>query len=219
MITGTFGAASRTINVAPGSLKLVSDSIQCGIEGYGEGSEINVVNAILYRIEVDPSPDGVDPADPTYPRKKTDLVRYMLDQSLSVIPETREVVIEHAVDFQVWYRQDDPVGATGPQPHIDMTWAGSLPEDERIVVGVPLGTSPPPLDGSSSAHPENLRSAIIKVSVRTSDEDPEFMFVMRAVGEPLLRFELNPNTAGAAHVRTLVTEVELPNIAFRNLRN
>jgi hypothetical protein len=169
-------------------------------------------------VEIDPSPEAVDYADGDK-RKKTDLVRYMLDQSMNVLPLTREVVIEHVVDFQLWYRQDDPLGALGTKPNIDVDWQSSLPDDRRIVIGVPIGASPPPLDGSVNAHPENLRSAIIKISVRTADEDTEFPFLMRAPGDPLHRYELNPVTAGATHVRTLVTEVKLPNIAFRNLRN
>jgi hypothetical protein len=218
-ITGTSSATDQTVFVPTDALNQVSQTIQCGVEGYGEGSEVNVVNAILYRVEIDTTEQARDQADPGTPFKKTDLVRYMLDQNLQVIPETREIVIEYVVDFQVWYRQDDPTGASGTQPNIDMQWTGSLPEDERIVIDVPLGASPTPLDGSASAKPENLRSAIIKISVRTAEEDPEFPFIMRAAGEPLVRFELNPNTEGAAHVRTLVTEVNLPNIAFRNLRN
>ena len=210
--------ANLTVNVPAGALKQVGQAIQCGIPGYGEGSEVNVVNAVLYRVEIDPSPEAVDMADGNK-RKKTDLVRYMLDQSLTIIDGTREVVIEHVVDFQLWYRQDDPVGAMGTRPNIDMDWSSTLPDDRRIVIGVPIGASPPPLDGSVNAHPENLRSVIIKISVRTADEDVEFPFITRAPGDPLHRYELNPVTEGAAHVRTLVTEVKLPNIAFRNLRN
>ncbi|MBW2260436.1 MAG: prepilin-type N-terminal cleavage/methylation domain-containing protein [Deltaproteobacteria bacterium] len=210
--------ANMTVNVSASALKQVGEAIQCGIPGYGEGSEVNVVNAILYRVEIDPSPEAVDYADGNK-RKKSDLVRYMLDQNMNVLRETREVVIEHVVDFQLWYRQDDPIGALGSRPNIDMDWQSSLPDDRRIVIGIPIGASPPPLDGSVNAHPENLRSAIIKISVRTADEDTEFSFLMRGLGDPLHRFELNPVTAGAAHIRTLVTEVKLPNIAFRNLRN
>jgi hypothetical protein len=210
--------SNLTVSVPAAALKQVGEAIQCGIPGYGEGSEVNVVNAILYRVEIDPSPEAVDYADGNK-RKKTDLVRYMLDQSMNVLPLTREVVIEHVVDFQLWYRQDDPIGALGARPNIDMDWQSSLPDNRRIVIGIPIGASPPPLDGSLNAHPENLRSAIIKISVRTADEDTEFPFIIRALSDPLHRYELNPVTAGAAHVRTLVTEVKLPNIAFRNLRN
>lgn len=219
-ITGTSSAADRTISVSAGALQRVSTAIQCGIEGYGEGSEINVVNAIMYRVERDEGPDARDPADSAQPLKKFDLVRWLLDQDMNPIPGTREVVMEYVVDFQIWYRQDDPVGATGEQPHIDMQWQSDLPDDDVIVINIPAGTSPPPLDGSVNSSPENLRSAIIKISVRTAAEDPEFPFLMRTSSDqPLHRFELNPNVQGAAHIRTLVTEVQLPNIAFRNLRN
>ncbi len=218
-IAGTTSASDRTINVTSGSLQRVGRSVQCGIEGYGEGSEVNVVNAIMYRLERDQGPDARDAADPSSPYKKIDLVRWLLDQDMSPIAGTREVVIEHVVDFQVWYRQDDPVGATGAQPHVDMQWQSELPDDDVIVIGIPAGGSPPPLDGSINANPENVRSAIIKISVRTAEEDPDFPFILRLAGAALHRFELNPNVAGAAHVRTIVTEVSLPNIAFRNLRH
>ena len=35
--------------------------------------------------------------------------------------------------------------------------------------------------------------------------------------DPLWRFELNQDAVGSAHVRTLISQVELTNIAVRNL--
>ena len=132
----------------------------------------------MYRLERDGAPDARDRADPANPFKKVDLVRWLLDQDMNPIPGTREVVMEYVVDFQIWYREDSPVGATGVQPHINMLWQSQLPANNVIVIGIPAGTSPPPLDGTLNADPENLRSAIIKVSVRTAEEDTDFTFLL-----------------------------------------
>jgi prepilin-type N-terminal cleavage/methylation domain-containing protein len=197
-------AATRTINANPLPDSSLAD-IRCGIDGYGEGSEVNVVDAVMYRIEVDPN-------DTT--GKKTDLVRWEVsigvDGTFAPIAGRREVIIEYAVDFQVWFREDDPAAA-GPQ----IDYPVDIPADDVIVIGHDGAL----LDGTASAHPENLRAAVIRISVRTAEEDPTFPFVARAAGDPLTRFELDPQALGAAHVRTLEAQVELPNISLRNLNN
>jgi prepilin-type N-terminal cleavage/methylation domain-containing protein len=201
-ILSVSSSAERTITVEPLPDASLSD-IRCGIDGFGEGSEVNVVNAVMYRIEVDPS-------NPL----KTDLVRWEVtigdDGSFSTIDGTREVVVEYAVDFQVWFRED-VVGFQGPR----INYSLDIPPDNVVVVGNESAV----LDGSANAHPENLRVAIVRLSVRTAEEDPKFPFVARPAGAPLTRFELNPSAMGSAHVRTLNAQVELPNISLRNMKN
>lgn len=207
-ITSVESAATAVINVNPPLPDASSAAVRCGVHGFGEGSEVNVVNLVLYRIEVDPAEAS---------GKKTDLVRWQIDANLNTIPGTREIIVEHAVDFQVWFRQDDPGGAPMPgRPNI--TFGPDVPPDSVVVI-VSGGNPEPLLDGSLNAHPENMRTAIIRLSVRTAEEDPTFPFIARVAGDPLVRIELEPGGVGAAHVRTIITQVELPNIAFRNLRN
>jgi len=213
-ITAVSSASDRTVTVDP-LFDASEQNIRCGIEGYGEGSEVNVVNAVLYRVELDPSPDADDNQNDR--GQKMDLVRYQTDADGVPIAATREVIVEYVVDFQVWYRMDNPNGATPGRPNVGYTT--DYPGDGTIVIGIDPSASPPPLDGSVNAHPENMRAAIVMLSVRTDKEDPAFPFISRVAGQPLMRFELNETLAGAAHVRTVFSQVELPNIAYRNLRN
>lgn len=201
-------SATRTLTVNPPLPDASSVSVMCGVHGYGEGSEVNVVNMVLYRIEVDPN-------DAT--GKKTDLVRWQVDANGATVAGTREIIAEYAVDFQVWFRVDDIGTALMPQqPSIQQTV--DVPQD-NVVVLVAGGGPQPPLDGTVAAHPEDMRVAIVRLSIRTAEEDPTFPFIARAAGEPLVRYDLEAGAVGAAHVRTIVAQVELPNIAFRNLRN
>jgi len=200
-------AATRTLTVNPPLPDASSASVMCGVHGFGEGSEVNVVNLVLYRIEVDPGDAS---------GRKTDLVRWMVDANGATVAGTREIIAEYAVDFQVWFREDDPGTALIPQqPSIQQTI--DVPPDGTVVLVA--GGAEPPLDGSAAAHPEDMRVAIVRLSIRTAAEDPLFPWIARGAGQPLVRYDTEAGGVGAAHVRTIVAQVELPNIAFRNLRN
>ncbi len=68
-----------------------------------------------------------------------------------------------------------------------------------------------------AATPNQARSAIVRLSIRTPTEDERFPFVARAPGDPLTRYELDDAADGAARVRTESAEILLPNVAYRNL--
>jgi prepilin-type N-terminal cleavage/methylation domain-containing protein len=59
--------------------------------------------------------------------------------------------------------------------------------------------------------PEQARSAIVRLSVRTAAEDPRFPFAARAAGAPLTHYELSTVADGSARVRTLSSQVLFPN--------
>ncbi|MFH1437403.1 MAG: prepilin-type N-terminal cleavage/methylation domain-containing protein [Pseudomonadota bacterium] len=208
-INGIPNLATRTIRVTGGNLPDASlGNVACGIHGYGEGSEVNVVNRVLYRIEVDQSPGA--------PAGKTDLVRWQVDENDVPVPNSREIIVEFAVDFQVWFRMNTPVGGVGSEPQVEFMM--DVPADNVVVIPGTGGGVPPVLDGTLNAQPERLRVAIIRISVRSDVEDPTFPFIARTnANDPLWRFELSAAATGSAHVRTLISQVELTNIAFRNL--
>jgi prepilin-type N-terminal cleavage/methylation domain-containing protein len=201
-ITGTTGFAQRTVRVTPAPIRY-GPLEPCGVEGFCEGCRVNVVNGVWYRIEV-------DPGDPL----KTDLVRYYLDQAQQPILATREVVVEYAVDLQLWFRAAVAAGA-GAVPFVVNT-VEDVPADNLVMVGG-AGVVP---DGTGAARPESLRSAVVRLTVRTRLEDSKFFFAQVQRTNPATRirgFDIAPGAPGAAHVRTYTTEVELPNIALRNL--
>ncbi len=63
--------------------------------------------------------------------------------------------------------------------------------------------------------PQTARSIIVRLSARTADHDPQFPWVARAAGEALTRYRVTDAVPGAARVRTLETEIFLPNLAYR----
>ncbi|MBI5502266.1 MAG: prepilin-type N-terminal cleavage/methylation domain-containing protein [Deltaproteobacteria bacterium] len=201
-ITGDSGFGTRTINVAPSPIQF-SPSQPCGVEGWCEGCRVNVVNGVWYRIEVDP----VDSL-------RTDLVRYFVNQDGQALVTTREVVVPYAIDLQVWFRVAEPPGGAGGVA-FTMNLDPNIPSD--LTTLIQSGDVNPP-DGTATAEPEAIRSAIVRLTVRTRMEDPKFPHRPRAMATDRIRsFDVQPTSAGAAHVRTYTTEVEMPNIAFANL--
>ncbi|MDI7266900.1 MAG: prepilin-type N-terminal cleavage/methylation domain-containing protein [Myxococcota bacterium] len=194
-VLGCGGGVLRSVAVVPPIQQWDADKGPV-FGGYCEGCRVNVVNGVLYRIEI----DAADPA-------KSDLARWMVDANGNPIDGTREVVVEYAVDFQVWFR-----GAAGGNPPITVG-QGPIPADDVVMVGAP---APMPPDGTPTAQPELLRSAIVRLVVRTRLEDPKFEFMPRAgFAERIRSIDVAPSP-GAARVRSYTTEVHLANIALRN---
>ena len=75
-------------------------------------------------------------------------------------------------------------------------------------------------------NPEDVRSIIVTLAARTADQDPRFPWVPAGAGNPALgipptRYRVHGGVAGfrgAARVRSLRSEVVLPNLAYRGLR-
>jgi hypothetical protein len=59
---------------------------------------------------------------------------------------------------------------------------------------------------------------IVRLSVRDRDQEPSYGWLTRGPTAPLTRFRVFDNRTGAARVRTLITEIAVPNLAIRNLR-
>jgi prepilin-type N-terminal cleavage/methylation domain-containing protein len=201
---------TRTITVSPAPIQF-SPTQPCGVEGWCEGCRVNVVNGVWYRIEQRPD----DASTIEDERLITDLVRYYVDQDRLPIAATREVVVQYAVDFQIWFRAAQPQSGGGSAT-FDMDLTPDIPNDGTTMLGT--GAAVPPPDFQLSARPQAIRSAIVRLSVRTRLEDPKFPHQARPDRQTRLKsFDLQPTAEGAAHVRTYTTEVEMPNIAFANL--
>ena len=201
-ISSASGFAARTLNVSPAPIQY-SPTQPCGVEGWCEGCRVNVVNGVWYRIELDP----VDP-------QRTDLVRYFVDQDRQPIEASREVVVPYAVDLQVWFRAAEPPASGGGMP-FDMNLNPNVPDDSAVMIST--GVVNPP-NGQLTAQPEAIRSAMVRLTVRTRIEDPKFQHQPRGTTNVRLRsYDVDTLAFGAAHVRTYTTEVAMPNIAFANL--
>jgi hypothetical protein len=147
--------------------------------------------------------------------RKTDLVRqeYELQPNPMVVPSGLRVVGEFAVDFDVTVSLDDgfPAGSlTGPVSIRTLPFGDT--QIDQVVGDVQS-------IGAGTARPQRVRSVTFRLSMREREQDPAFGWVQRAsAGDPLGRFRVFDNRIGAARVRTVTTEVAVPNLALRNLR-
>ena len=187
--------------------------------GLWDGAQLNVVNRIRYRVvRANQTTHGTltdseeaHAALETGLAKRYDLVREVMDweaDDATGVDDyiTREVVAENVVDFQVWLLFDaNNPAAMGPE----VEQVGFALDDEDLggppCASGPIGTETCPIDASLSA--------VVRLSVRTRREDPAFLAPPGAV-RPLQWYDLDTNTQGAARVRTLVSQVELPNIGY-----
>jgi hypothetical protein len=195
---------------------------QCGVSGLDVGATVSPIIMVEYGID-SLFNDTVQrarhretyPVDDTVAARKTDLVR----REFNVQPELVEnagatrVVGEYGVDLDVGVALDDgnPVGSPTGVPAMRTLGFG----DTAIET---LAGSVSAL-GASTAFPQRIRSIIVRLSVRDRDQDPSFGWVPRvAATDPLTRLRVFSDRPGAARVRTVTTEVALPNLALRNLR-
>lgn len=188
----------------------------CGITGLGTGSTVAPISMVEYAIDnISTTLPELYSADATEAAAKTDLVRreFNLLPGPVEIPGSARVVGEYAVDLDVALAIDvgNPMGsATG------MVSMRTIPFSDPTITQVvgSLATV-----GTGTARPERLRSMIVRLSIRDRQQDPAFPWVSRPASTyPLTRFRVFDDRLGSARVRTLTTEVAVPNVAMRNLR-
>jgi hypothetical protein len=153
------------------------------------------------------------PTDAAEAALKTDLVRseWTLDTTPVEITGSPQLVGEFAVDFDATVTADEGTGVS-PVSMRAIAWG----DDSNIArYAEDIITT-----GSASGRfPQRIRSILVRLSIRDRTQDPAFGWVPRAASTlPLSRFRVFGDRLGAARVRTLTTEVVLPNLAARNLR-
>jgi len=188
----------------------------CGVSGLGVGATVAPISMVEYRIaNVQTTLPDMYPADTVAASRKSDLVRqeYELQPSPVAVPSGIRVVGEYAVDFDMTVALDDgfPVGSlTGPSAIRTLAFGDNL--IEQITADVQTS-------GPGTARPQRVRSVTFRLSLREREQDPAFGWVPRGGAlDPLARFRVYDNRLGAARVRSVTTEVTLPNLALRNLR-
>ncbi|MBX3248950.1 MAG: prepilin-type N-terminal cleavage/methylation domain-containing protein [Myxococcales bacterium] len=213
-ITGVTPAGTLPlVNFAPG----MSVGGVC-VGGLADGAMIAPLSRIEY-IVLDPRDEpslqallqvGSDAAlDRATGRTNAVLVRRELDFVTGApIAGSTRVILEHVaeVDYEFIFDQQTAPGVVPNLQRVDG------PQSANLLAN--LNTNP-------AAVPHRVRSVILRLSARTAAEESSFPFVPRASREePLTRYDVNGDGAGrpAARVRTVETEIFLPNVASRNLR-
>lgn len=124
------------------------------------------------------------------------LVRRILDASTGdPTPSSTQVIAEFVSNFRVEFLLDTNSGSTAAPNISDVPLTG----DDQATI---------------NASPQQVRSVIIHLGIRSPLEDPALPFVINDDGT---RFEVDPAQVGSARVRHMRIEVPVMNVARRNL--
>jgi type II secretory pathway pseudopilin PulG len=203
----------QSANYADKSVTLVDappvsiGSDYCGIQGFGEGLEVNVVGYVRYRLATDLR-DGA-PIDSKGTYNKIDLVREELDPEGAYVAGTRVIVAEWVVDLSFYdFVMDEDISRRDPNLTIY-----HLPED---VVDNAGGGILSPANGSK---PYNLRFLTVALTVRTPDEDPSWVFFERKDShDPILSYDADTTLTGSARTLSIAQRVGLPAFLVKNIK-
>ena len=184
----------------------------CGLAGLGVGATVAPMMMVEYQIGSLVSRLGeLYPLDTAARAAKTDLIRREFDLRPGPVEVTTaaRLVGEYAVDFDatVAYDLGNPANTIVAQPAMRTLAFGD--SNITTLVGNVAG---------GAARPQQVRSLIVRLSIRDREQEPSFGWVVRGSTSALTRFRIFNNRTGAARVRSLVTEIAVPNLAIRNLR-
>lgn len=183
------------------------------LPGLADGAQVTPLTRIEYRV-VDPAAAGLtalvsgNPAAAQLGTTGPVLVRRELPfNSDTPIAGTTRVVLEYVADFHLEFIVDM---ATGPTNAPDLQ-----------TIGVPGQAPSNILNANGTGNPERVRSILVTVAARTAMVDRRFPFVAGRASRnvPLTRYAVTSTAADApsARVRSITTEIFLPNVASRGL--
>lgn len=182
----------------------------CGLEGVsGQSYELSVVNVYRYQIQARPGQPQI-----------MDLMRTELDartgNPLRIDGRVNQVpVAEYVVDFQVL-----AFGDNGPDRIVPLIAPDLMGDDEGSLSFNFLEGG-----GPQNSRWHRIRALKIYVSVRTQREDPNLTHVPRQLENStggtnyglLTSFDTDGDPLSSAHVVTMSTFIETPNLTFANL--
>ena len=178
-------------------------NVGCGVEGTGENYELALLNVVRYRVE-----------QSTVDTTRSDLVRAELDPGSGggVFATSVVRVVDYATDFQVWL---DAVSTAPGNPQVTPDLWGDDEGNTSIAEFAQGGGSW-----------QRARAVYFGLSVRTPREDTTLFHETRELWQsgngtvygPLFTFNLDTDYQGAAHVISMTSVADLPNVALRDLR-
>jgi prepilin-type N-terminal cleavage/methylation domain-containing protein len=177
----------------------------CGYQGDGSGMEVSLLGFVRYRIGRD-NRTGATVG-------KTDLIREemrIVGNQLQRITGSDLHVAEYIVDLMLY----DFVLDQGSPGNPDLRYFPTHSQGAVLLNGDGSGR----LEWGSNAAPEELRLLTVKLSARTSQEDYDIPFQMRASEfAPLKSYDVNTAMSGAARVDSMASRVELTSFRARGL--
>jgi hypothetical protein len=187
--TGT----TATISISPG----IGVDNPC-FRGLGRGSAVAPISEIEYFIGSPATGSSLLPRNATVTGANTVLFRRELNMTNQAeLAGTRRPVLEYAIDFNLDFVLDTNTNSAQP-PEIVI-------EPGVDAQGIVQGT------------PSQVRGVIVTLAARTPEQDarypwPEDWTGGRPSDAPLNRYRVFTNRQGAARVRQLTTEVQMPNL-------
>lgn len=169
------------------------------LEGLGRGALASPISTVEYAIV--PATGALVPRNANVVGPNTVLQRQELDPAtLAPIPGTQRAVLEFAVDFNLDFVLDTNPTVGNPPNLVRRAGAAAA--------------------GPITATPWQVRSIIASLAARTPEQDRRFPWPNtwsggRPAGNPLNRFRVFDDRDGAARVRQLTTEVQMPNMVPR----
>lgn len=198
--------AARTVTlVTPAKQSIPPD--YCGIQGFGVGLEVNVVNYIQYILLRDTRTGA--PADGNGNGNKVDLVRQDLTPSGVVVTGSRLVIAEFMADLQFYdfVRDIDPT-AQDPTLAVIPNTGDVVNVDGTGLFGLGVG-----------ARPQDLRFVTAVLTARSMDEDPNLVFTPRVgLFSPIEAYDSEITLDGAARTVTLASRIEIRAFKVRNVK-
>lgn len=190
------GGTSATVSISPG----LGNNNPC-IEGLLEGAVVAPVSQIEYALEPAPAGSNLAPRSLAVTGPNTQLVRREIDMTSGTeMAGTRRVVLDYAVDFNVELIIDTNLTPTNPPSLVRRAGAQA--------------------EASAQGSPWQVRSAIVSIAGRSATQDSRFPWPTtwasgRPSGAPLNRYRVFSDRQGAARVRSLTTEIVMPNLVPR----
>lgn len=197
-VTGSSLDASGTARIELGqALPLGSECFT----GLGRGTLVTPLSWIEYAIIAAPADSTLASNAAAVTGPNTLLVRRELDMSdpsgNTIVRGTQRVILEYAVNFDLNFVVDTNL-VPGGVPTISIESGASA---ENLVQTTPW----------------MVRGAVVSLAARTPEQDTRFPWpdswsAGRPPGAPLNRYRVFNDRDGAARVRSLVTEVQMPNL-------
>lgn len=230
---GSWGADGCTVSIADSTLS--ADFMQIN----DAHIRITANQTALYMVEADPDTTARTQSDQlvryfvdyTSPNAAVGLCSLdPLQIDGTVVSSTRTVLASDVVDFQVWFR--GKADAANPQWNIPNYPAvptvvgasganfaeGLVPPDTWHVIPTGVAVTPNNDDvscsyASTGINPADVRSAMVRLAVKTQMQ--YFNTPDPGAGGRLLRRNFVSGPDAPFKIRTLVTEIEMPNLAAR----
>jgi hypothetical protein len=187
----------------------------CGVEGFGTGMQANVVNWIRYEIrDLQKNPPtaykSLYAASATAPGDQTrrELVRVELDYDGKEMADSLELVAEYAVDLKFGLTVVSGFKSSAYlDPNITQFPVGDSKNYEYTYE--PNSSSP-----VNDKAPHRVRAVRARLAVRSREADRNAAVAAPSTAPPgaMFRYAIGAD-AGYARVRTLVADINLPNLA------